>query len=81
MKKGFLAKQENDAQSLERARDYCTMFTHSELYPIIQYRTVRGETYGVLLNQGEKVIVWNAFTEKLEKYNFNDYENRFISIV
>jgi hypothetical protein len=82
MKSGFAEyKAVNDTDALERAKWYRSVLIPPEIFPIICYRTDRGETYGVLVNKGEKVIVWNAFTEKLEQYHINDYEKRFIATV
>lgn len=82
MKKGYHEyKEMNDEMALENARNYRAMLIPNDIFPIIKYRTDRGETYGALVNKGEKVIVWNAFSEKLEHYHINDYEKRFITIV
>ena len=79
MKKGYQhAKEMNDVKALENARNYRAMLVPPEIFPIIRYRTDRGEDYGVVVNKGEKVIVWNAFAEKLEQYHIHEYEKRFI---
>lgn len=82
MKKGYRqAKEMNDDEALENARNYRAMLIPKDIFPIIRYRTDRGENYGVLVNKGEKVTIWNAFTEKLEHYHIHDYDKRFIAIV
>lgn len=82
MKQGYhKAKEMNDAKALDNAYNYRAMLFPQDIYPIIRYRTDRGEDYGVLVNKGEKVIVWNAFSEKLEQYHIPDYDKRFIAIV
>ena len=68
----------NDEDSLEMAKKYQCKLSTPEVCPIIQYRTDRGATYGVKVNTGEKVIVWNAYTEKLESYPAREFNNRFM---
>jgi hypothetical protein len=82
MKKGYDGyKEKNDITALENINIYRATFNPPELFPIIRYRTVWGEDFGVLMNKGERVTIWNGFTEKLEHYHIHDYENRFIGMV
>lgn len=79
MKQGYLkAKDMNDKKALENARLYRSLLFPKEVFPIIRYRTDRGATHGVVVNMGDSVIVWNAFTEQLEKYQHKDYTMRLI---
>ena len=79
MKTGHLAKADNDIDCLKRAEEYRSKLIPPEIFPIIAIRTDRGATYGVLVNMGEeKVIVWNAFSQKLDHYSINDYNNRVV---
>ena len=47
----------------------------------IRYGTVLGSGYGVLMNIGERVIVWDSFTEKFEKMPLSEYRRRLIAEV
>jgi len=79
MKQGYKkAKEMNDEQALENARNYRSMLIPKDLFPIIRYRTDRGEDYGVLVNMGENVIIWNAFKESLEHYTIAEYHQKYI---
>jgi hypothetical protein len=42
----------------------------------VLYDTDRGDTCGVVVNNGERVTVWNAFTEKLESMSQREFERR-----
>ena len=50
-------------------------------YRVIRYGTVLGSGYGVLMNIGERVIVWDSFTEKFEKMPLSEYRRRLIAEV
>ena len=82
MKKGYRqAKEMNDEKALENAHNYRAMLMPKDIFPIIRYRTERGGNYGVLVNKGEKVTIWNAFTERLDHYHIHEYNERFISTI
>ena len=82
MKAGYQkAKEATDGVVLETARNYRSMLIPPEIFPIIKYRTARGDDYGVLVNKGEKVVIWNAFSERLETMGIAEYNRRFIGEV
>jgi hypothetical protein len=47
---------------------------------IVEYRTLRGADIGVVVNEGDTVSVWNAFTQKIEKYLLADFNARLMGV-
>jgi hypothetical protein len=73
MKRGLLdAIRKENEECLKRAELYVESFGGGA-YKVIQYRTPRGVDYGVLLNIGPKVTVWNAFSERIETMSHNEF--------
>jgi hypothetical protein len=78
-KKGAMQlKADNDLAAHKRAVNYLAALAGAEVHRIVQYRTDRGEDYGVVVNIGEKVSIWNAFKEKVEHYSLADFQSRLI---
>ena len=80
MKQGYgQCKEANDIDCLERAKEYRAKLIPPEIFQIVMIRTDRGPTHCVLVNMGEKVIVWNAFSQQLDHYSIQDYTAHLIS--
>ena len=80
MKRGFVsAHEENNRECLLRARDYLRTLPVVPGCEVIKYRTVRRWGYGVVVNRGERfVMVWDAFSERVEKLSVSEFDSRLI---
>ena len=77
MKQGYdQAKQSTDTRCFIKAEKYIASLMENAVYRIVLYDTDRGDTYGVVVNNGERVTVWNAFTEKLESMSQREFNRR-----
>jgi hypothetical protein len=77
MKLGYTkAKSKTDNDCLTKAEKYLVSLAENATYRIVLYDTDRGDTYGVVVNNGERITVWNAFTEKLESMSQREFERR-----
>jgi 2-phospho-L-lactate transferase/gluconeogenesis factor (CofD/UPF0052 family) len=73
-------KADNDLAAYNRAVDYLAALPRAEVHSVVRYRTDRGADFGVVVNVGDKVSVWNAFKEQIEKYNLADFQNRQLAL-
>ncbi len=61
-----------------RAIQYLNNLGDSPIYRLVMYRTARGMDYGVVVNVGDKISVWNAFKEKIDQFTLVDFQSRLI---
>ena len=80
MKRDFsLMHADANRECLLRARDYLRTLEYVPAYGIIKYRTIRRWGYGVVVNKGDSfVMVWDAFSNRIEKMGICEFEGRFI---
>ncbi len=77
MKQGYeQAKRTTDQRCFLKATKYLASLAENTTYRIVLYDTDRGDTCGVVVNNGERITVWNAFTEKLESMSQREFERR-----
>lgn len=74
------ALKARDEECLSKCREYVSALGGIP-YRIIRYGTSLRSSYGVLMNMGERVIVWDSFTEKFEKMALSEYRRRLIGEV
>ena len=77
MKLGYVkAKSKTDEACLVKAEKYLVSLNECSTYQIVTYNTDRGDTYGVIVSDGDRITIWNSFTEKLESMSRKEFERR-----
>jgi hypothetical protein len=72
------AKIDNDAIGRKRSFEYLSSLANTAVHRVVQYRADRGPTYGVLVNIGDTVSIWDSFTKKINRYPFDDFKARLV---
>jgi len=46
---------------------------------LINYQWDRDGHYGVVVNVGDKILIWNPWKDAIDKYHKNEFEKRWYS--
>ena len=69
-KKGYTAARDKTNEDCRvKAVEYWLRLPMVPVYRVVKYQTDRGPGYGVVVNEGQNVSVWNAFREKIETFS------------
>ena len=75
---GLQLREETNQKCLAKSGGY--MAAHNGL-SIVRYRTARGGNYGVVVNRGDIVLLWDSFTERLGKFSSSVFAELLIEEV
>ncbi len=72
-------KDETNINCYNKAVQYLSGLREHNYYRIVRYNSKRGPTYGVLLNESDHVLIWDAFMEKIIKFGANEFKELILT--